>query len=328
MLEENGELNPFERMKLNPKNCFLCGKNLDDSFTREHVFPKWLLNNFDLWNKSLNLLNRTQLKYRFLTIPCCQNCNNEHLSKLETIIQNGFYHGFDEFREIEELYIFQWISKIFFGILNKELFLLIDRSNPKDGTIIDSGLISSFETLHAFIQTIRSPGKFEIYKPWSIFLVKLKNDQLSFDFDYRDEIDKMFFSIRMGEIGIIMCMDDNGAIKDYFDDYYNSFIINHVFNHLQFDQLCAQICYQKSLLNFNAKYITLIDENSFTVVPLPLKGYSTKPLFNEFVLLDYAKYLYSFLKKWDFEFEDIYKESVLILELIHNNDNSFHEFSI
>jgi len=328
MLEEYEDNNPFERMKLNPNNCFLCGDKLDDLSTKEHVFPKWLLNNFDLWNKSINLLNGTQLKYRFLTIPCCQNCNNGHLSRLEAIILNGFNQGFVGFRKLEEIYIFQWISKIFFGILNKELFLSIDRCNPKEGTIVYPELISSYEALHAFIQTIRSPGKFEIYRPWSIFLVKLKNDQPSFNFDYRDEIDKMFFSIRMGEIGIIMCMDDNGAIKKYFDDYYNSFILNHVFNYMQFDQLCAQICYQKTLINFNAKYFTLIEENSFTVVPLPLKGYSTKSLFNEFVLLDYAKYLYSFLKKWGFEFEDIYKEPGLVLELIHNSDNSFRKFSI
>lgn len=313
-------------MKLKPNSCFLCGNDLNNLSTREHIFPKWLLNKFDLWDQSLDLLNGSQLNYRSLTIPCCQICNNEHLSRLEEYILNSFNKGFDEFRKVEEIYLFQWISKIFYGILYKELFLLIDRRNPEDGTIVDAVFMNSFETLHAFIQSIRFPGKFEVFKPWSIFLAKLKNCQFPHDFDYRDEIGLMFFSIRMGEIGIIMCVDDNGAIRNYFEDYYNSFIINHILNSMQFDQLCAQICYQKSLLNFSAKYISIIEEDSFSVLPLPLSGYSTKPLFKEFVLLDYAKYLYSFLKKWGYEFDDVYKEPGLVLELIHKRDHSFNEF--
>jgi hypothetical protein len=36
-----------------------------------------------LWNQSIVLLNQTEIPYRLLKIPCCSECNNEHLGRLE-----------------------------------------------------------------------------------------------------------------------------------------------------------------------------------------------------------------------------------------------------
>ena len=57
--------------------CFLCSaplraKNRSD----EHVFPKWLLQRFNLWDLKLSLLNGTDISYKQLTIPCCKTCNH------------------------------------------------------------------------------------------------------------------------------------------------------------------------------------------------------------------------------------------------------------
>ena len=45
-------------MALDHDHCFLCGVELTDAIrTDEHVFPKWMQRDFDLWNEELNLLN-------------------------------------------------------------------------------------------------------------------------------------------------------------------------------------------------------------------------------------------------------------------------------
>jgi hypothetical protein len=54
--------------------------------TREHIFPKWLQRKLELWDRELNLLNDTSIRYRNLTIPACILCNGVILSKLENAV--------------------------------------------------------------------------------------------------------------------------------------------------------------------------------------------------------------------------------------------------
>ncbi len=77
----------YGTQELNDDCCFLCGALMDGSKSAEHVFPKWLQNRYDLWNQKIELLNGSLMPYRQLTIPCCEKCNNEHLSSLE----NGLF---------------------------------------------------------------------------------------------------------------------------------------------------------------------------------------------------------------------------------------------
>lgn len=61
--------NPFEKMVLDSEHCFLCGSELGEYGTREHIFPGWLQHNHGLWDQELNLLNKTSIAYRQLTVP-------------------------------------------------------------------------------------------------------------------------------------------------------------------------------------------------------------------------------------------------------------------
>lgn len=65
------------------KACFLCGET-DKNLTKEHIFPKWLLKKYNLYDKKIKiLLNETTISYRNLTIPCCLDCNGKYLSIIE-----------------------------------------------------------------------------------------------------------------------------------------------------------------------------------------------------------------------------------------------------
>ncbi|MFW9880988.1 MAG: hypothetical protein ACFFG0_48620 [Candidatus Thorarchaeota archaeon] len=55
--------NPFDSMSFTYDRCFLCGRRLGDADSREHIFPRWLLRRFNLWDSELVLLNRTKIKY-------------------------------------------------------------------------------------------------------------------------------------------------------------------------------------------------------------------------------------------------------------------------
>src|SRR6516162_8370931 len=77
-----------------PQCCFLCAHHFDEThITSEHVIPKWLQRRFDLWNQKLILLNRTNIPYRALTVPCCEECNSYRLQPIEIDMSDAVAKG-------------------------------------------------------------------------------------------------------------------------------------------------------------------------------------------------------------------------------------------
>jgi hypothetical protein len=249
--------NPFDAMSFTYDRCFLCGKELHQQKTFEHVFPKWLQNTFNLADQKIHLMNKTKIPYRKLTIPCCQSCNTFYLSTVEDVIKQHYQNGFSEFIKIDKLIVFQWIAKIFYGLLFKELSLKFDRTDPSQGFIVEPELLRELESLHAFMQSIRVPFEFVGFHPWSIFIVQTRCYGDKRDFDYHDELLTLTFSIRMGGVGIIACLEDNGAQEELFSDYFKQFdgVILHP---TQFDELIAKVTYKRHLMNRIPKYYNLL----------------------------------------------------------------------
>jgi len=321
--EHNAPLyNPFDAMSFSYDRCFLCGKSLEGQQTVEHVFPRWLLNRFNLWNHKLVLLNGTEISYRQLTIPCCATCNNEHLSTLEQALQRGVEGGYLEFTKIDELMVHQWMSKIFYGLLFKELSLSIDRENPHEGTITSPELLERYRTAHWFLQSVRLPLEFSNFFPGSIFIFQIHTYGDERDFDYHDGLAALTFSIRMGEVGVVASLQDNGAQKEVFAEYYER-IRKITLHPIQFDEFSAKIAYQATVMNRVPKYLSVIPEsetNVSSVVTLPLAGLSTKPIFDEWNQRRYAMFLAQYLEKWELTFEDLFQEPDLVMSFLENED--------
>lgn len=324
-LQVAGEFyNPFDSMSFTYDKCFLCGHELGDKKTVEHVFPKWLQQTFNLTNQQIHLLNRTTIPYRKLTIPCCQSCNTIYLATVEDIIKQSYQKGFSEVNKIDRLIIFQWIAKIFYGLLFKELSLHIERSDPTKGFIMEPEFLSDLRTLHTFMQSIRMPFEFSGGHPWSIFLVETRSFGDTRDFDYHDEIFTLTFSIRMGEVGIIACLEDNGAQEELMSNYFKKFkgIKLHP---TQFDELVAKVIYKRKLMNRVPKYFIGLPQkegDKVTVMPLPLQGLTTLPIFNEWKQKDYAIFLALQWSKYGMELKEVFKEPDMVLSNLQNEDGS------
>lgn len=65
--------------------------------------------------------------------------------------------GVDSVRELPEETIFQWITKIFIGILWAELKLKADRSGEDGDPIVQKEMIENFSVLHGHLQSVRYP---------------------------------------------------------------------------------------------------------------------------------------------------------------------------
>jgi len=140
------------------KRCFACG-GLPSSGIGEHVIPKWLQNKLLLFDERLTLTNGTTIPYRNLTVPCCIECNTGFLSKIENSVQPVFHRGGVSSDE-EKLALARWLSKILIGLLVKETSLLIDRSKPSLGTIVEPAFIDELRHCHFVMQSARKTTSF------------------------------------------------------------------------------------------------------------------------------------------------------------------------
>src|SRR5262245_49103738 len=74
----------LEALELANAECFLCASPIIDGlYTLEHVVPAWAQRRYNLWDQRLTLLNGTDIPYRHVTIPCCDDCNGYRLKPME-----------------------------------------------------------------------------------------------------------------------------------------------------------------------------------------------------------------------------------------------------
>lgn len=253
------------------------------------------------WGKELNLLNGTGIKYRQLKIPCCHECNTKYLQELEKEICEAAKLGYEYFKTIDELKIFQWLSKIFYGLLFKQLNLLINRKLPDEGAITTPDLLQKYKILYNFLQSIREPFVFEEPKPWSIFIFKVINYDDERNFNYRDSLFTLNFSIRFGDIGITTCLLDNGIHKKFFNEIFDKYRQIELAN-IQFDEICAVVQYKTSLMNRTPNYLIKLPDKRgelTTIYPSPLAGLSSKSIWNDWIMKDFVNVLHSYWLNYD-----------------------------
>jgi len=273
-------MHSFLKLHLNDDHCFLCGCSLDDG-TRsdEHVIPKWLQAKYRLWDQRLVLLNDTDIPYRQLLIPCCARCNNEPLAELENEVSILLLQPFRSLTTVEEHRVFQWCSKILYGLLHREMMLQVDRTGRSEGTIIKQEFLEGLTTFHHFMTSIRSPMRFEGFVPYSLFVAEtLTYSTAAKNFDYFDFIVMgrpddltlvLCLAIRVEHYGIICVFQDNGFQRLHFKDQFDRFT-GVPLHPIQFLELACKSACKHSLLSFSPKYHSLVSPDpadEIVVVP-------------------------------------------------------------
>ena len=251
--EKYAESNPFGRITYTNDYCFLCGKNLLDNYTEEHVVPKWLLNRHNLWDQNLQLLNETDIEYRKIKIPCCSECNNEHLSKLESQIRSAVEAGYEACLELDQSLIFMWISKIWYGLLRKEVSLQKDLRCPEKGKIFAENELKNLQHLHALMQSIRQPLIYLMDKPFTVLIANLHYLGEGDSYFFRDNLFSQTVLLRTNEIGFIIALQDGEMIRHTWGKYLKQ-VGGQKLHPIQFDELYAKVTFYCYLQNRDAEY--------------------------------------------------------------------------
>ncbi len=288
MTDLTGIFKQIEDHPFTADRCFLCGTCLtSENKTEEHIIPKWLQNQFNLWDEKISLLNGTLIPYRLLTIPCCFKCNNHDLKPFEDKIKAAVDSGYEEFQKIDKESLFLWLGKIYFGIMYRELFLNLDRADPDKGTITNPEYLKSFYSHFLFLQGIRKLHTFNDFFPASIYIFKTqKPNSIKDQWDFVDSQITPFISIRLGEIGIIGVLEDCEAtyqLKDFVDHHRDIEL-----HPLQFREMTATILYKRLLMNRTPKFMNVQKGGLTETHLMSLQGLSDKPIFDEWNNDDYS----------------------------------------
>lgn len=322
-LHDNDEL-VFASRVFDNNHCFLCGAPLnEENKSEEHVYPHWLQKKYNLWNQQLILLNGTAIPYKNLIIPCCKACNRHMGKTFEKPIETAVSIGYDAFIRLDKQMIFQWLCKLSYGILFKERSLLLDRSSPGKGTILSSADLEKEETLFLFLQAVLTNAKFEGHKPYSLIFFRLHSFEDDPYWASDNPLLRTFF-MRMGDIGIIANLMDNGVNEEIFiGDPQMRFLTTQALHPIQFSEICAKFICKSYSVAANPSYMFMLDDSGKPEMILGVSASVDED--NNWSQERYAHVLAHYLKPWGIEFEMLYRDGGLVRTFLWNDDGEFIE---
>lgn len=247
----------------NPDSCLVCGQDLSirsELYSQEHIFPKWFLRRYGLWDDQLTLLNSSKIKYKDLKVPCCRECNNRHLSAIESIVRGGFVGGYDELIKIPPCILVAWLVKIHLGLLRKECTLSLDRGSASSDTILSTHDLAPYRVLQAVLKGVSKDYSFncEVSEhPASLFVYRVK-DGTGPEFNYHDTWSTMCLMLKAGGIGILAVFD-MGALAHRYSELFRRYEA-HVLHYEQFLELTARAI-ERSAAYTHSPLCTIFDNN-------------------------------------------------------------------
>jgi len=309
---------PFEKFNFSNTTCFLTGQKLTSEEEKIQVFPQWLMSRYGLQDQPFKLLDESMATYKDLKIPCAAQVNEQWLEPLEAEIAAAFDIGYEAVKNVDEVKLFQWAAKLLYGIIFNEVQsgIRLQHSQGEEFNM-SQAIIHKFNHLHLMLQSINLPITFEDFKPFSLFLFKVDNNEK--EFGYRDEINTMTFALRIKDFGLVICLQDNGANRNYHREVLEK-IENHTLHPIQFEEFSGRVFYSAYLFNRLPEYNILPVGDDIYIEAMPLRGISSKPLFDHWNNKTYGQVLESFWKNWGFLLLEIIKNPEEPMSFLFNAD--------
>lgn len=313
--------NPFDAFNFSNRICFLTGQPVNPDEERIQVFPQWLMTRYALEEKPFKLLDESITTYKDLKVPCSTEVNNRFFVPLEDEMAAAFDKGYNAVKQLDELKLFQWAGKLIYGMIFNEMQAGIKLQHAQGEAFnISQSIIHKFSHLLLMLQSINKPITFDGFKPYSLFLFKVDNAEN--EFVYRDEINTLTFSIRLRDMGLIICLQDNGTNARYHQELLDK-MAGQTLHPIQFEEFCARVFYSAYLFNRMPEYDQFQIGDELHIEAVPLRGMNSKPLFDHWQNKTYGQVLENFWKKWGFLLLEIIKNPEKPMSFLLNADGGF-----
>ncbi len=312
---------PFQSFNFSNSKCFLTGEALSSPEERIQVFPQWLMSRYSLEDKPFKLLDESMATYKDLKLPCSATINEQYLEPLEAEVAAAFDSGYEAVKALDEVKLFQWAGKMLYGIVFNEIQAGIRQQHAQGEEFnISESLIHKFSNLHVMLQCLNLPIQLDGFKPFSLMLFKVDNSEDIFG--YRDEINTLTFSLRIKDFGLIICLQDNGANGRYHKEVLDK-IAGQTLHPIQFEEVNAKFFYSAYLFNRLPEYDIMPVGDTIYIEAAPLRGTSSKPLFDDWMNKVYGQVLENFWKNWGYLLFEIIKNPEQPMSFLFDADGSF-----
>lgn len=314
--------NPFIAFKFDNETCFLTGDSLRSPEEQIQVFPFWMMRAFDLEEKPFKMLDESIVTYKSLKLPCSVRVA-ELFGQVEDQVERAMEIGYEGVNKLDDRTLFQWVGKILYGIVFNEIRAGIRQAEGNQEDLnFSQALVHKFQNLHFMLQSLVMPIEFEQINPFSVQVFPV--DNAANTFLYRDEINTLVFSLRMGDFAIIATLQDNGTNAIYHED-----IIKHVkgkvLHPVQFEEICARYFYSAYLFNRLPEYTYMETPEKIYIEPMPLNDWTLKPIFDNWQVKTYGQVLENFWKPWGYTLFEIIKDPNKPMTFLFDDAGEFPE---
>ncbi|WP_228466987.1 hypothetical protein [Adhaeribacter swui] len=318
--------NPFQQLAIIQDNCFLCGRPVNPTEVIP-IFPDWLMAKYNLAKQEILLLDKSILTYAELTLPCCANCQHQHLAPLEEQVQAVAAEGLTGWQQLDEKVIFRWLGKIFYGLLVREIKAEQDPLlQPQFVLTEDIYMLDKMQSFFKVLQSIRVPMVFPDFIPCSVFVVPLQPDAGSAAFEFRDDLYTMMISLKMDDTLLVCCLLDNGIIKEALQQRLWHPLAGKALHPKQAAEFLAQVYYAAYLLNVIPEYfVRSVKPGDQALVVDTLIDDITASVFNPWQLSGYTHMFEEMLKRWGITETEILKNPQQPLSFLFDAAGSFKE---
>jgi len=296
--------NPFKNFSFDNKTCFLSGQPLQSGDEQIQVFPHWLMRKFDLEDKPFKLLDESIRTYKQVQLPCA-TAVAERIAEMDSRVEAAFNNGYEAVKQLDHLLLFQWVARMVYGVVFNEIQAGV-RQQMLSGEAMNFSqvLAHKFKNLHLMLQSLILPMQFDGGMPFTVLVFEVDNAEQTFN--YRDEINTLVYSLRMNDVGILVCLQDNGTNRIYHQEFVEK-TEGRRLHPIQFEELCARFFYSAYLFNRLPEYTILQTDERIYIEPMPLTDMSMKPIFDHWQVKTYGQVLENFWKPWGYTLFEIIK---------------------
>lgn len=202
-----------------PDNCFICGASIPEGSpdrTEEHVFPQWLLEMASLRVSSVSTLTTQRIPYRRVKVPCCATCNGKDFSAIEQRVRTAFKGGIAAVRQLGRRDLFLWLGKVYYGLIYADSLRPLDPSRQLGGRLVPADHLREQVFHHFLLQAASGAVTWQPAEPGpASFLIYecQTGPEPEMNFDYGDDLFLPLISLRVGEVGLISVLQDQGDIE-------------------------------------------------------------------------------------------------------------------
>lgn len=314
---------PFTNMQFTDENCFLCGTTITKEY-RTPVFGEWMQDKYNLRDKELLMLDKSVTTFGQLTIPCCDHCHLNHVLPLENEVEAAAETEYQGIKKLDPKRIFQWIGKMYYGMLVTELIKEKDPLiMPENPVSENPQMLGKFKTFYQVLQSLRVPMKFSDFLPCSIFILQVDPTEDELPFEYQDELTTMCFSVKLGPVVIVCKLLDNGIIRNVLNRLYK-LTEGRELHPIQIAEFKARVFYAAYIFNVVPDYFIRPGkpENEQLILDSLIDDI-TNEVFNPFEPLAYAHMLEEMWKPWSIREKDILENPQKPISFLTDDNGEF-----